>query len=637
MKKMKKLASLFLTMVMVLSMTIVAFAAETTNNATAKGDGDFSITLNGKATGHTYTAYQIFKGDLLEKNVVTGEETKDENKVLSNIEWGEHVNATTELINALQGITLDGNRTPFATLDSSKPAEAASKVAEILQGNKEDSEIAREFAKVIGDNKYLKASDKTSQEGSKTEEIVPYTIDYLNAGYYLVKDTGDVGSDDAYTRYIMEVVSSVTATVKAEIPTVEKKIVDGVNEDDSLKLVDSNTAGVGQTVTYEISGEVPDHTDYETYFYVINDTLSDGLTFNNDITVTVGGTPLTLDTDYAVYTKDTSIKVDPPHTFEIAFKNIKAYEKGSKIVVHYSATVNDKAVIGGTGNPNEVNLKYSNNPNSDENGENPNKPGTPDSKVPTGESPKDKTITYVAEIIINKTFDGDVLPKGAEFTLTGKSNQLVLAKKEYYDLATETEINDTSVTKYWLLKTGKYSTETPRFEQKDAEGNITDRGNIDSYVSTKDQYVKKEQTTTSVVEKDVKMVAITNEEGKIIFKGLGAGNFTIEETFVPAGYNKAENITVNIGCELPTEVSLDETADNNAKWSIKDGTSANVKLNGATVDVPNSGSGEYEMTIDNKSGALLPSTGGIGTTIFYAVGIILMAGAVFFVVRKRRA
>lgn len=116
--------------------------------------------------------------------------------------------------------------------------------------------------------------------------------------------------------------------------------------------------------------------------------------------------------------------------------------------------------------------------------------------------------------------------------------------------------------------------------------------------------------------------------GLINVDGLDAGIYTLTETKAPAGYNKLADpiiltITSSIGDDgILTDLKASYTADGKA----------DVHTTGAVKDT-----GTVSLEVTNNSGAQLPSTGGIGTTIFYAVGIILMAGAVFFVVRRKRA
>lgn len=119
---------------------------------------------------------------------------------------------------------------------------------------------------------------------------------------------------------------------------------------------------------------------------------------------------------------------------------------------------------------------------------------------------------------------------------------------------------------------------------------------------------------------------ISDENGLIDVDGLDAGTYTLTETKAPAGYNKlADPIILTITSSIGEDGILTELK-------------ASYTANGKT-DVHNTGAvketGIVSLEVTNNSGAQLPSTGGIGTTIFYAVGIILMAGAVFFVVRRR--
>ena len=623
MKKMKKLASLILAVVMVLSMTVAAFAAGNTN-VDNPNEEKHTITIQNVNAGHNYQAYQIFRGDYFEEK-------------LSNITWGYGVNGDALLV----ALKADDD-----LKDYFKDCDSAEAVAKVLSEHKELIEVSGtvdKFAKLVNanltDEKFQTSYDDDNPPMyNMVDEKYDYVINVTGQGYYLVKDVdGKVdGNDDAYTRYIMQVVKDITVVAKAETPTVDKKIV--VDND----KVESNTAAIGQDVYYEITGNVPDYTGYDKYFYVITDTLSKGLTKEDTtVEVTVGGTTLTQGNpnsetgDYYVYREfDETTKET---TFQIAFADIKSYTKGAAVVVKYSATVNEDAEIGNDkGNLNTVNLTYSNNPNFEYDGKNePGKPGIPDSNVPTGVSPDEKTLTFVAEIDISKTKEDGTALAGAQFTLTGVSKQI---EKQ---VVNEFEPDDDG--EYYKLKDGTYTTDDPQPEVTDpTTGEVIKESNEHLYESTTQKYKLTEKISDSIYLEKVEMTATSDKDGKLQFKGLGAGVYTIEETIVPDGYNKAPNVIVEIKCDVPDAVV---EGNETAKWSVGNLTSTHLDDKGETVkdasltrvEDGKSVIGLYNVTIVNVSGALLPSTGGIGTTIFYAVGIILMAGAVFFVVRKRRA
>ena len=117
---------------------------------------------------------------------------------------------------------------------------------------------------------------------------------------------------------------------------------------------------------------------------------------------------------------------------------------------------------------------------------------------------------------------------------------------------------------------------------------------------------------TKAAETATAMVS-SNETGKVgtfNIKGLDAGKYVLKETKTPDGFNTCDpiNITVSAVHEIDTngtpKVTLTNTNDNNA--------------------------------IINKSGTVLPSTGGIGTTIFYVVGGVLVLAAIILLVTKKR-
>lgn len=626
MKRIKKVASIVLAMAMVFAMTLTAFAAD--NNP-------YTITVTQNAddkTSHTYEAYQIFAGDLAEKGG---------KKVLSNIEWGKGVNGET-LLTALKAN--DKLKSAFANCTT------AAQVAEVLAGdNFKNSDVLTSsltdtFARVVEDN----LTDVVAGSKTGTGNL---EISVIGSGYYLVKDkNGSVNTPDgAYTRFMLEVVGDATATVKSEVPSGDKKVYI-----DDTTTGDANNASIGSHVSYEITSKVPNHVGYNYYYFIMNDTLSEGLTFDGaaSVAVKVGNATLTQGTDYYVYTENVS-----PKTFRLAFANIMDYAVGTNIVVTYSATVNDKAVVGTTGNPNTWNLQYSNNPDDTFDGERPDgetTPGLPadEKSEALGQTPDEKTLTYVTELDITKYANSvaeDHLLAGAEFTLTGVSKQVVLNTVDYYEAAdngtyyllldgTYTEAaptgtayveigvgNDSTTTGYIKDASGNYVVPTNKDDYKGATLYKLVKGTAENYADVNTKYIKKTATKTEYVDADVSIEMTTGADGKISFKDLGAGTYILTETVTPEGFNTLDPITITIGFTAPDKVS---DGTETCTWTM---TSDQLQINPTTDNA-----GIFAADVINKSGSLLPSTGGIGTTIFYVVGGILVIGAGILLVTKRR-
>lgn len=357
MKKMKRLVALALSVVMVLAMSVFAFADEA-----------YTITIKNASEGHTYEAYQIFAGDL-------AEETKDGQtvKILSNIKWGTGVSEAGQ--NAL------GN--------------AAKKAATLT-----DEASAAAFAKEVA--KYLQAPKESTAANGE------YTISGLDAGYYLVKDTdNDLNSSiDFHTAYIMEVVGNVEATPKGDVPSFEKKIKDINDSTDTTygDWQDSADYDIGDQIPFKLEGTVAsNYGDYKTYYFAFHDVEEKGLTFNADsVNVYVDGTKIT--DGYTVVTSPTD-----GCTFEVVFNDLKKIDSvkaGSKVTVEYTSKLNEKAVLGNQGNVNKAKLEFSNNPNNEQGGK--------------GETPWDNVIVFTYKVVVNKVDQDNKALEGAEFTLSKK-------------------------------------------------------------------------------------------------------------------------------------------------------------------------------------------------------------------------
>ncbi len=353
------------------------------------------------------------------------------------------------------------------------------------------------------------AADAIAYEGktvTATAEAANATVvlSDLPLGYYVV-DTS-LGTICALTNTN----SDETVIEKNEGPALVKKIVeDG--------LVDANTVAIGDTVTYQATITIGEGVEN----YVMHDKMSAGLTFGKVESVKIGDADVVAG-NYTV----TSTGLTDGCTFEIAFDNeyTEDLARGTEIVVIYTATVDEDAVVGSTGNPNEAWLEFN----------------TGDEVRTT---PEDIVITYTTKLTVNKTDkDGNALA-GAGFTLYKKNGEA------------------------W-----------------DAVGN--------------------------------EITGVTT----FVWNGLDEGEYKIEETTVPAGYNKAADIEFTISATVPEEVTA---VGDTATWAS----------NNNDVTVTN---GTYETAVKNLTGGLLPETGGIGTTIFYIVGALLVVGAAILLITKKR-
>lgn len=537
MKKMKKMVAMLLAFAMVMAMSATAFAAE-------KAD----------LSGHQFTAYQIFKADSI---------TAD--KELGNLAWGD-------------GITSEGQAALLTKYGATDAQDLASKLTEAN---------AETFAK---DALPYVVEAKGTVIGSETK---------LPIGYYIVKDTTADG-EKVYNVAVLKV-SDADAVVeidsKVEVPKVEKNILEKNEQDEDVK-VKTNNGSIGDVVRYEIKSTVPESTDkYNYYKFIISDTLSDGLTFGDDIEVYAGETKLTETTDYVVRKGADAA----PKTFEVALTDAKAHS-GETIYVRYTATINEHAVIGTEGNPNEVDLTYSNKPDYTYDGK-PFPDDKPDSKEPTGTTPKDKTWTYVTKIKVVKV-DGDHNPlTGAEFEITGtKVNIVGITKGEY--------VVDNENGTFWKLTDGTYTTDDPSTEGMDQT----------KYESTETKYSYQNKTEYIETKENVEAKAFVDKDGYLTFEGLGAGKYTITETTTPDGYNTAEPVEVEIKWTAPTDL----TAENpTCTWSYTN-----------TTGIDDAGVAYVEVV--NQKGSTLPETGGMGTKIFYVLGTVLVLGAGVLLITKRR-
>lgn len=488
MKYMKKLITLLAALTLALAMAVPAFAASSTG----------TITIDNAVTGTTYKAYRIF-------DLESYDTDKNAYSYKLNSAWNGFPAYST---------TIDGNLVSASTFFSVNSAG-------YIEWNDAKKDAGADFAKlakafVVEKNIAWDAWDKTE---TATDAKVTFTD--LTLGYYLVDTSlGSLCSLDTTA-------PSVTIKEKNSDTTIEKKIV--ITGDEK---VDSNSAGIGDTVNFSITITVKDGAPKG---YVLHDKLS-GLTFDpNSLEVKVGTTTLTANTDYTLETNPAD-----GDSFDVKFKDGKL-KTNDVVVVTYSATVAANATIAGAGNKNTAKLVYN-----------------------EKDSTKEETTTYVWKLNVHKyaldSTNHEVALSGAKFVLYRMDN---------------------GVKKYAKLT------------NKKIVGWVTDKDNA---------------TTLE-----------TSGTGDILIEGLNVGTYYLEETEAPVGYNKLTE---------PIEVEITATT------SVTSGSE--------TVQYKNSSETSYTPATDatvkvlNNAGTQLPSTGGIGTTLFYVIGGGLMAVAAVLLVTKKR-
>ena len=467
MKCTRKLASLLLALVMVFALAVTAFATETGTTTTTG-----TITVDNPVADRTYTAYKIF-------DVVYDDQNHYSYTIDSTSEWFDTVSAYATEAHGLTLTQVNGGDTYVVTTGNGFSAPDFAATLKAAVSGKHGKELAGDASSV--------------------------TVSNLPLGYYFVAST-----------------SGALCNLTTTNPTVT---IHDKNDMHFEKTADATDVEVGQTVTYTITGKVPDYTGFNAYTYKVADTMSAGLTFNQDsIKVTVGGIDKTTDCTIEKNVGDNA------NSFTVTVP-VKSYTIGAEIKVTYTATVNEKAIA--VVSENEAKLIYSNDPTTDET----------------------KTITppvvkvYSSKIVIDKYETGKETTKlpNAQFVL-------------YKEVTSETGTS----TLYYKWNADK---------------------KVEWVADMKDATVVK-----------------TDENGAATFGGLANGDYYLVETKAPAGYNQLTE---------PYKVTVAGSDTDTAKLSVT-------------------------AKVANNTGTLLPSTGGMGTTVFYVLGAVLVMGAVVLLVTKKR-
>lgn len=316
MKTTKKVFALLLSVVMVLTMALTAFAAENDN---------VKLTITNRNKDAVYTAYKVMDAVIAGKDndgapVYTYTVCNAFAGFFQDSASGYTLNKDNEILKDGAVIASDG----FTNTNSSKAAALATAlekyaIAQNIQGT------------------------AVPAEGLATK-----------IGYYVVAETATTGAVVASKPMLVNLTKDVNVTAKKSDIELEKKIVEG------QERLDSNTANIGDTVKYEVKSSIPTYeanVDKEKLSYVLTDTFTN-LTYNKDAVITVGDDVLAKDIDYTITEEDGKF------VLSLNSETIFKYQ-GEAVVLTYSARLNENAVVDKPdGNPNHIKLEYTNNPNA---------------------------------------------------------------------------------------------------------------------------------------------------------------------------------------------------------------------------------------------------------------------------------
>ncbi len=585
MKHLRKLLTLVVALVMTLGLAVPAMAEDPAPKAP---DYDYPLTVTGLAKDDTVKFYKV-------------------------VEWvGEDADAVAgwKAVDAYKGVLTKDVLTAMLVGDPDKsiaPTGMTSEIAGKLAALATGGDNATKIEQTAGAGTYT-ATYNNATSGMYMALVTPkdantiYNPVFVSADY--VKETGHEGTVAVNGQYADAVAksSTVTLTKTAE----DKTTVDADKQ---------HTVAVGDVLDFTVNTQIPAYGSvYEHPKFEVTDTLTGLELVGNTIEVKAGTTVLKAgtDKDYTIspenYDKKTTYTINFTETY------LKSLKAATPITITYDGkvTIDAKNAINQTDN--EVTIKYSHDPN----------------KQTDYDVKKDTTQHYTF------TLDASGIGGGDKTSQKGtKTSELV---KIGVDAAGNpiTEKTETST-----IEDGeKESWEGPLSGA--VFGLFTDAAG-----------------KTPLKDKDGNDVtATTGPDGRMTFAGLDAGTYYIKEISAPAGYvTNSQVYTVDIVAETE-EVTVTETVEGKevtyktdvlksytvtitdekgnkteaAKYTFRNQAEATDNdIQWTVMDCV-----EHPFPFTNTKGTELPSTGGMGTTLFYVVGTLLVLGAGVVLVSKRR-
>ena len=470
--------------------------------------------------------------------------------------------------------------------DKFTTAGTVAEVANVLSGFSDKSADAKAFADFVATHATLLAAPVTGQ-GSLTLD---------SDGYYVIIETGATGGNDyAKTSYILkqyDASEGAEIAVKSAAPTVDKQVYDN---DDKAATGDNNGWGesadhaINETFQMKLIATIPadeDFAAYKAYKVAFHDKYNKGITFENIASVSVAGETVNAGeakTDYQLASNTTN------RTLDITINDIvPAITAASKklgtdeitVEVIYNVHLNeDAATVNASAS--DLSTSYDNvNGVYLEYSNNPNWNGS-GTATPGEDTPGDDEST------------GET-PKDYVWVFTYESNN--------------NKVDDANKP----LTGAKF-----QIKNGDTVIKLVDKGNGEYVVADQSLALS---TSEGASPKIVDTMVSTGTDAKFNIKGLDAGTYTLVETAAPQGYKVAADTVFHISA-----THSEGKTENNVDTELADVTLATGKGN------------SLNHTIVDSSSSKLPSTGGMGTTLFVLGGGCMAGLAGIYLISKKRA
>ena len=510
-------------------------------------------------------------------------------------------NATASGNNTSYSWYEEGGKIPFydffyganGVIEKNKENASVQGAVEYLAGknsggnNYELSQVAEKLHDYIVEKGNISAVKTVPVPTTATSAVIPD----LTYGYYLVYDNSTLAGSAVRSAVMLSTVNKdAVITLKANRPQILKQI-----KKHNEEYGKGTSVSIGDTVTYKISTPIPSHTLYANYTYFIEDTMHDGLALDiASIKVYKEEDLLTVDTDYELKTTGLDEGVDFKVDFTDLMNDDSRFEIGEELIIEYNAKVTD-AIEAQKANQNTAKLTYSNDPT------NPGSIGTV----------SDSANVYSYQFVFTKFAEDthgvltNVRLAGAEFQLyrvvAGQDDQLITfnTRQATHEVTENGQTTTNTYTQYIV-----------------AEGNT---GAVNTLATHNEG-----EATISLAH-----LNMGGHLGDVAIFGLAEGEYKLVETKAPDGY---------VISDAPFEISIvDQIGELGSVGTL----TVTGKHTGEIGNIVNTnGIAESILTvwaeITNKPGSALPETGGMGTTLFTVLGIVMMIGAAaFFTSRKR--